>query len=91
MALNMLIAVTLLNAPLGRSVSETTAQRRDDGAGWACVLCRLLDWLVEPEHCRLALLPEQTSAAASARAAVALGLFLLALGAGATLLLQLFT
>lgn len=44
----------LANATTGGSEDETISSRagriRKEGRGWACVLCRLLDWLDEG-HC----------------------------------------
>ncbi len=42
------------NAASGGSEDETISSRagrlRREGRGWACVLCRVLDWL-EKDHC----------------------------------------
>lgn len=42
------------NAVSGGSEDETISSRagrlRKEGRGWACVLCRVLDWL-KPGHC----------------------------------------
>jgi len=44
----------IANAASGGSEDETISSRagrlRREGRGWACVLCRVLDWL-EKDHC----------------------------------------
>jgi hypothetical protein len=44
----------LANATTGGSEDETISSRagrlRKEGRGWACVLCRVLDWL-QKDHC----------------------------------------
>lgn len=44
----------LANAATGGNEDETISTRagrlRKEGRGWACVLCKLLDWL-DPQHC----------------------------------------
>lgn len=54
-AWHILIAYDQLgNATTGGSEDETISSRagrlRKEGRGWACMLCRLLDWL-QPAHC----------------------------------------
>lgn len=45
----------LANATTGGSEDETISSRagrlKREGRGWACVLCRLLDWL-QKDHCK---------------------------------------
>lgn len=71
-ALDCLLNVLLLNGDKRQSISQNTAQRALQGAGWACVLCRLLDVIVERDHCAKSLGPEPTSLPASIRSGIAL-------------------
>lgn len=45
----------LANATTGGDVDETISSRagrlKKEGRGWACVLCKVLDWL-DKDHCK---------------------------------------
>ena len=48
------------------------AVRRAEGARWACALCRVLDVLVERDHCTKTLDPAEIELPAALRAGAAL-------------------
>lgn len=80
-ALDVFLAALLLGANLGETMSHCSARRASAGAGWACVLCRILSAVVEPWHCPRTLASDVTPKTAAMRAGLALtGLALCILG-----------
>ena len=71
--------VTALGGRPGQTVSEHAAEDAAAGQRWACVLCQLLNIVVQPKHCQVTLDPNGvTPLSADARAA---GAFLVFSGA----------
>ena len=77
-ALDVMLCVVLFDGDGSETMSHYAARRRAEGAGWACLFCRLLALLVERNHCAKALAPGDVSRVASVRAGLAM---LLALAA----------
>jgi hypothetical protein len=52
----------LANTAFGGNEDETISSRAGkaarDGRRWACVLCKLLDW-IQPNHCELSIEPDR--------------------------------
>ena len=87
-ALDLALNTWLLNGDPRVAISSNTAQRRLDGARWACVLCRVLDVVVERDHCTKALGGQPTARPAAIRAGVALLLFTAVIVGGVVALLR---
>lgn len=44
------VNVLLLGGSPYETLSSRIGKRRDNGDKWACVVCRILDW-IDPRHC----------------------------------------
>ena len=70
--LDRAIAAMWCHAKHGETVSLQAARAQKDGRLWGCVLCRVLDRLVERGHCTMALDPDMLTARPAAYRAGAL-------------------
>ncbi len=55
---------TLVGGDPGETVSSRAGKAQARGRSWACVLCRVLDW-IRPGHCEKSILPYVGSRAVS--------------------------
>jgi len=70
--LDRAIAAMWCHAKHGETVSLQAARAHVAGRRWGCVLCWVLDRLVEREHCAMALAPDMPTARPAAYRAGAL-------------------
>ena len=78
LGLDRAAAALFCYAKSGETVSVMMARGAALKRPWPCIACRILSWIVEPDHCRRALGPEPTPAPAALRAGLALLVVLLA-------------
>ena len=64
--------VYLPHPRLGQTISYNSAVSRDKGEQWACIICKLLDIIVQPGHCTQTRAREATPLIALIRAGAAL-------------------
>lgn len=64
--------VYLPHPRLGQTISYNSAVSKDKGEKWACVLCRILDVLIQQGHCTSVRQKQTTPVTALIRAGVAL-------------------
>jgi len=75
-AIDALLNVVLLNGNVGETISLHAALAQQAGERWGCILCRVLNAVVERHHCRDQIMHVRGGAITFIRAAVAIGALL---------------
>lgn len=88
-AIDCALNVLLFNGDVGQTISLHAAVAQRANRRWGCVLCWLLNWLVQHQHCPKQFDGKRTSWMTFIRASVAIGTLLIAMYGAADLVWRL--